>query len=838
MNKPKQLYLVDASSLFFRAYYAIPFMETNLDGNKKISTHALYGYLTTTLKILNRFHPECIVYCFDSPTPSFRLDEYKEYKANRGEMPEDLEEQICHIEKATDLLGLPRIKKEKYEADDLIGSLAFWAQKNKLKTTIISTDKDFAQLVNQDVCLFDPVKEKFYDSKAVFEKWKVHPSQIIDYLALVGDASDNIPGVRGIGKKGAEKLLAKYKTLDRLYQSLDVLDSKLSQKLKDSQKEAFISQKLATIVTDLNIYSQIKEIEKTDMKSEEFSKFLEQMNFKSIHKKLFPKSEKKTSTKRKNLSQKSIKNISLDQIDEEIKPYGDAGVYLSENEVQLHLQKKVFKILKPNLKQLGNILCEKRVKWWGYDLKNLWKLTQASNPLAGLDLMVAGHLVTAQTSQSLSYFCESLLNIEFTEEEGMKHLLQLKDRINEKITEMNLNEVLVEIENPLISILYQMDKRGVLLDVSELQKEKKNLESELIKLEEEIFSLVGHPFNIASPQQLNRVLFEELKLKKGKKTKTGGYSTDNTVLQDLKKEHPIANILLKYRELFKLKTTYVDGLLNTVNMKTQRIHTSFNQTMTATGRLSSVHPNLQNIPIRTQRGRMIREVFIAPSSRKLICADYSQIELRVLAHFSQDPGLLKAFKQDEDIHKTTAIELFGSSKVTDEQRRVAKAVNFGIIYGQTAYGLSSLLEISRKEAEDILDKYFKKFPSVKSYTRNVIQEAQKNGFVETLFGRRRYVKEISSRNKNVQKLGERIVINTRIQGTASEIVKKAMIDLNQSVWSSLLAQIHDELLFECSDEDIETEVEEIKKIMEKAVQLKVPIKVDISYAQNWNQAKK
>ena len=837
MTNKKHLYLVDASSLFFRAYYAIPSMEISLDQKKNFQTNALYGYITTSLKILNRFDPYNIVYCFDSPVPSIRSEFYKEYKANRGAMPEELEEQIPYIQQVTDLLGLPRIQKDRYEADDLIGSFVSWALKNNMESTIVSSDKDFAQLVEKKVQLYDPAKEKFYDSKAVFEKWKVHPFQIVDYLALVGDASDNIPGVRGVGKKGAEKLLAEYKNLDHMYKSLKKIDKKIASKLKDSQKEAFLSQKLATIITDLKVFEQLKDVQKTSLQKKDLNLFLETMKFKSIQKKLF--SEKQSPSQVK-ISKKVKKTITLEEISQQIKPYEEVGIYLfSDDSVQLSFQKKVFQMNKVRLSDLGSVLSRKKVKWWGYDLKNIWKKTQAQNPIASFDLMLAGHLVSAQVSQSFSYLCESFLNIEFEEEQALNLMIQLRSELEKKLTEMHLSKVFEEIETPLIFVLYQMDQKGILLNVQKLKEEKKNLECDLLALEENIFSLAGHPFNVASPQQLNRVLFEELKLKKGRKTKTG-YSTDSSVLQDLKKEHPIAKFLLNYRELFKLKTTYVEGLLNEVHSKTNRIHTSFQQTMTTTGRLSSVHPNLQNIPIRSQRGRGIREAFIAPPQKKLICADYSQIELRIVAHFSQDKGLSKAFHQDEDIHKSTALELFGGSleKVTSEQRRIAKAVNFGIIYGQTAFGLSNMLEISRSEAEDILGKYFKKFPSVKSYTEDVIKETQKNSYVETLFGRRRYIKEISSRNKNIQKLGQRLAINTRIQGTASEIVKKAMIELNESIWSPLLIQVHDELLFECSNEDLDVEINAVKDIMENTVQLSIPLKVDVSYDQNWNQAKK
>ena len=529
--------------------------------------------------------------------------------------------------------------------------------------------------------------------------------------------------------------------------------------------------------------------------------------------------------------------IDLKNLSAILKPYEEVCVVLWEDKAQIYFKKNWLELSSVSFEKLGSVLSDKKVKWWGYDLKRMWRKCQAEKPLAVWDLMISAHLVDGEPSKSFANLCERHLGVSFSEEDSINYLIDLRDMFQKKMEDMNLQKVFAEIEMPLISVLYRMEKKGISLDAEKLKTEKKELDCRILDLEDKIFALAGHPFNVSSPQQLNSVLFDELKLKKGRKIKTG-YSTDIHVLQDLKHHHPIIPFILDHRELFKLKTTYVEGLLNEVDKKTSKIHTSFKQTMTATGRLSSVQPNLQNIPIRTERGKQIRRAFIAEKKKVLICADYSQIELRILAHLSQDTGLIQAFVKDEDIHQATAVEIFGVAKdqVSEEQRRRAKAVNFGITYGQTAFGLSQTLGVTPAEGQDIVNRYFAKFPKVKSYISKTLKEVEQKGYVETLFGRRRRVREILSKNKNVKKHGERIAFNTRIQGSASDIVKKVMIQLSKSLWSDILVQIHDELLFECSQEDVECEISQIRNIMEQAVSLSVPLKVHIGKAQNWSQA--
>ena len=834
----KKLYLVDASSVFFRAYYAIPFMQVVRPKKQRLHTNATYGYLTTTLKILDRFQPQYIVYCFDRKEPSIRVKYYPEYKANREAMPDDLEEQIPYIHQVTDLLGIPRMDKKGYEADDLIGSLTHWAQSKKMEVVIVSSDKDFAQLVNKSVTLYDPMKDINYNIDKVKEKWGVTPSQIVDYLAVVGDASDNIPGVRGIGAKGAQKLFSTYTTLEEIYKNLKELTPRMTNQLKDSKKEAFLSQKLARIITNLSLTSNLKDIEKSPMDQEKMKSLLVDLEFRSTYKKIFPENKTQVEEK-KPLPKQKLHQWTIKQLEENLRPYEEVGVFMLEDQIYCLIKNAQVKILKASLKEFGSVLSHKKIRWWGYDLKSMWKACDVYQPIGSWDLMIASHLCDNKPSRGLSSLSQFVMGVEDLQENNTASiLLQMRKIYQKKLEDMDLIKEFETIEMPIVSVLYRMEKEGILLDKKQLLAQRKTLDNELIDLENDIFEIVGHPFNVASPQQLAHVLFEEMGLAKTKKTKTG-HSTDSEVLKKLAPLHPIAQKVLIYRELFKLKTTYVEGLLEAMDEKSHRVHTSFNQTLTSTGRLSSVKPNLQNIPIRTERGRKIREYFIAPKGHRLIVADYSQIELRILAHFSKDPALKKAFLNDEDIHCSTARELFDVpiDKVTEEQRRVAKTVNFGITYGQTAFGLSETLGVSPQRAKEIVDQYFKKFSKVQEYMDKVVKTAKKKGYVETLFGRRRIIPELFSKNVRMQKFGERAAINATIQGTASDLVKKAMIQLDASVRSKILLQIHDELIFECAKEDISHEMNDIRSAMEnQETALAVPLKVHIGEGLSWHEA--
>ena len=846
MNK-KVLYLVDVSSLFFRAYYAI---SSHLSSPKGLPTNALYGLLSMTDKFIREHKSEYIVYCFDHEKPSFRTKIYIEYKANRGEIPEDLKVQIPYIKTLVSTLGIPMVERKGYEADDLIGSLAVTGQKNNFEVVIVSGDKDFAQLVNASVSLYDPMREITYDVSGVQKKWGVKPEQINDYLAIVGDSSDNIPGVFGIGPKGAQKLLQEYEDLDTIYKKLDDIPKNTAEKLKASKKEAFLSKKLACIVKDINLKKSLTSFQRQSFQKEKLREILKELGFKTFEKKLCGEvhGEKKNDSTGKN--QKTTKRLSANlklhhlswnELQGLIEPYGKIWVFLKGTQYYLSFKNKVISLENHNLKKLGHFFSDQRVSWYGYDLKKIWKDFDCIHPVPHWCSMIAAYLVESGPPGSFENVSIKYVGEEISDSLVPGEIYQIhkkmKQALEMQLTELNMMTLYTELELPLISVLYEMERKGIKLDSSELIKQSEDINQTIQKVEKEIFSYAKHEFNISSPKQLADVLFTEMGLIPIRKTKTG-YSTDMEVLNKLKDQHPIIPPILEHRELFKLKTTYVEALPPLINKKTGRVHTHFRQALTATGRLSSINPNLQNIPIRTKRGREIRRAFIAPKGKKIISADYSQIELRILAHITEDPALCSAFKKDLDIHTATASEIYSISieKVKDNLRRAAKAINFGLIYGQSPYTLSESLGISVSEAKEIIKNYFKRFKKVKEYMDSTVQLARKQGYVETLFGRRRVIRELSDSRFQAKKWGERAAINTPIQGTASDLMKMVMVDLRDSLYSPLLLQIHDELLFECDNSFLEEETQKIKSVMENVVSWKVPLKVNIHAGQNWRTA--
>ena len=846
MNK-KVLYLVDVSSLFFRAYYAI---SHHLSSPRGLPTNALYGLLSMTVKFIREHKSEYIVYCFDHETPSFRTKIYTDYKANRGETPESLKVQIPYIKTLISALGIPMVECKGYEADDLIGSLAVTGQKDNFKIVIVSGDKDFAQLVNTSVSLYDPMREITYDISGVQKKWGVKPEQINDYLAIVGDSSDNIPGVFGIGPKGARKLLQEYGDLDTIYKKLNNIPKKTEEKLKASKKEAFLSRKLARIVTDINLKKSLSSFQRQSFQKEKLRNILKELGFKTFEKKLCGEIQGKKKNDLVNQGQKTPKkfssnlklhHLSWNELQNFIEPYGKIWIFLKGTQYYLSFKNKVISLKNHNLKQLGHFLSDHRVSWYGYDLKKIWKDFDCIHPVPHWCSMIAAYLVESGPpggfeNISIKYVGEEIHDSLAPGE--IYHIHKKAKKILEKqLTELNMITLYKELELPLISVLYEIEKQGIKLDSSELIKQQKDINQTIKRVETEVFKYSKQEFNISSPKQLADVLFKKMSLSPIRKTKTG-YSTDMEVLNKLKDQHPIIPLILEHRELFKLKTTYVEALPPLINKETGKIHTHFRQALTSTGRLSSINPNLQNIPIKTERGRKIRKAFVAPKGKKIISADYSQIELRILAHITEDPALCSSFKKDLDIHTATASEIYSTpiEEVKDDFRRAAKAINFGLIYGQGPYTLSESLGISVSEAGEIIKNYFKKFKKVKEYMDSIVQSAQKQGYVETLFGRRRVIRELSDSRFQTKKWGERAAINTPIQGTASDLMKMVMVDLRNSLYSPILLQIHDELLFECDNDFLEEETQKIKSIMESVVSWKVPLKVNIHIGQNWQTA--
>ena len=867
----KKLYLIDISSFFFRSYYAVP---PHMTSPKGLPTNALYGVLSMLLKLIEKEKPEYIVSCFDSKAPSFRSQLFPEYKANRSEMPEDLQAQVPGLKDMVRLLGIHSFEREGFEADDLIGTMSEFGRQHKLNVIILSGDKDFAQLVDENIVLFDTMKSKTYNIEGVRKKWGVLPHQMIDYLALVGDASDNIPGVKGIGPKGAVQLLEEYGDLKNIYENINALKNSLKNKLKEGKTLCFLSKDLVTLRKNVPISCNLSTLALDFQKSPELKEFLTELGFSSFLKNLYSEPQKApafseqnhtspapaTSNLKNASSPKTLPSSSTEQqllfgqqvfqkealssktsIDffSSLEPYSSLWLWLENETLYAGSGKKVTALKTEELKKISPILDSKWIRYCGYDLKKCWKKLGCKKPLPEWDAMIASHLLDSTSPASFSWTIKKHLNMEEskTPEEAYQIHKALKKTLEQKMQAEEVYSLFKDIEIPLLTVLHNMEDRGILISKQEVESQSLELERDLQKLEQKIYQLAGAEFKINSPKQLAQLLFEKLELPKGRKTKSG-FSTDSQTLLKIKNLHPILPFLLDYRELFKLKATYIEALSSLVHPHTGRIHTNFQQTVTATGRLSSIHPNLQNIPIRTFRGRQIRKCFTAPKHSVLISADYSQIELRLLAHITEDPGLCRAFREDLDVHAVTASEIFHIplNEVTSDLRSRSKAVNFGIAYGQGAYGLAEFLGISRNEAKEIIENYFKKFKKVKDYIESTKESAFKKGFVTTLFGRKRFFQLQEFQNPRMRSLSERAAINAPIQGSASDLVKKAMIELEESLTIPLLSQVHDELLFECLKDGLQTEIPFIRSIMENIVHLKIPLKVNIAFGRNWQEA--
>lgn len=857
-----KIYLVDVSSLFFRAFYAI----RPLTSPAGVPVNAVYGFLSMLVKLLREEKPEYVVFCYDRKEPSFRKDMYEDYKANRSEMPDDLVAQMPYLKRLPEVLGIPCLERAGFEADDLIGSMTKKARQLGMEVLIVSGDKDFGQLVGEGVTLFDTMKDVKYDAAAVKEKWGVWPPQMIDYLSLVGDTSDNIPGVAGIGPKGAIKLIEQLGTVEDIYANLDKVESKsVREKLEKSRDNAILSKKLVAIAMDVPLSDRLDDYHLKAMDREGLRALLQELNFKSFEKSLLESSEGSTFSqasgtapvKSKKSEVPSSSVVAPVASTYEMSAAGDQSVRLItawdlvdllpdgasvwawlQGDQTLIAQAAEIYSLAGEPKFLGPLIDGKKLRWSGFDLKTFWHHIGAAEGIPEWDAMLAAYAIEAGDRSDFEKVAQTWLGADLsallTPHQMHSALLELRTRLQGAMIEKQAQEIYQTLDLPLVPILLKMEDRGIRIDKNQLSIQSQELKGEISVIEKEIHTLAGEIFNVGSPKQVGAVLFEKMGLESGRKTKTG-FSTDNDVLEKL--EHPIAQKILHWRELSKLKSTYVDALPALANGD-DRVHTSFNQAVTATGRLSSTSPNLQNIPIRTERGHRVRRSFIAGPGLKLMSVDYSQIELRVLAHISEDPGLTKAFAQDLDIHAATAAEVFGVSlkDVTSSQRRTAKAVNFGIAYGQGVFGLSEALGIPRGEAQEIITRYFDKFKGVREYIESTTRQAHEKGYVETLFGRRRYITELQSKNPNLRKFGERAAINAPIQGTASDLVRKAMIEVAAQVPVDLLLQVHDELIFEGTEATLEMHSGKIREIMEGVMTLRVPLKVNSAIGDNWDQA--
>lgn len=903
----KKLYLVDVSSMFFRAFYAI----RPLSNPSGMPVNALYGFLSMTVKLLREIRPDYMAFCFDRSEDTFRKEIDPRYKANRTEMPEDLRPQIPYFRRLSEALGIPCLDAAGFEADDIIGTLTKLGREHGLEVVIVSSDKDFAQLIKPYVSMYDTMKDVRYDESAAVEKWGVEPRKMIDYLAIVGDSSDNVCGVAGIGPKGAQKLLAEYESLEDIYAHIDDIKGATQKKLIEGKDEAFLSKKLVTIVCDMKLGIQPEDLRLKPIHRDELAALLAELDFKTFARTLLggdaaaptagttPQAAVATAQadsaggrvlradghvegsvshvlnperrelgvssgsasplnsfvrKAPPLPQVAETKVNVGTVREERMDLAALTKFLkAETETwAIHTERASYLAqaskdgwtcaeIAASGPELGAMLTSKRLVYKGFDIKEFAKFHRVRSPKVAWDQMLAAyvlHPAPIESPQPLFtlYNGEALPELPSPTQYLNAHL-RLESHLRQKLPTVNGEKVLFEIEQPLVPILLSMEQQGILLDTKMLAKQSEGLAKDISALEKEIHAEAKEVFNIGSTKQLGAVLFEKMKMPTGKKTKTG-YSTDNEVLDKLAKDHPIARKVLQWRELTKLRSTYVDALPLLVNPDDGRVHTTFQQAWTSTGRLSSQNPNLQNIPIRTERGNQIRKAFIAPEDHVLVSADYSQIELRILAHITEDEGLVRAFEQDVDIHAATASEVFEVDlrDVTPEMRRKAKAVNFGLAYGQGAFGLAETLRIPRAEATEIITRYFSRFPGVQRYMTDTVEEATKKGYVETIFGRRRYLSELYSKSPMVKKFGERAAINAPIQGTASDLVKLAMIKVGDPEGAKMLLQVHDELVFEVESERADELCLEVGSKMERVAQLKVPLKVNTGAGPNWDEA--
>ncbi len=920
----KKLYLLDAYALIFRAYYA--FIRAPRINSKGLNTSAMFGFTNSLQEVLEKQKPTHIAVVFDHKSKTLRAQEHEFYKANRQETPEDIKLAEPYIRRIIEAYNIPILEAEGYEADDVIGTLAKMAEKEGFQVYMVTPDKDFAQLVSDNIFMYKPARSgkpaETIGVKEVLEKYGLEqPEQFIDILGLMGDAVDNIPGVPGVGEKTAMKLIGQFGSIENMYEHTDQLKGKLKEKIEDNKESAFISKKLATILLDAPVKFDEKALLVEPFDRKKLSAVFAELEFRTLGARI--------------LGEEFNVNKAAKTATPQLDLFGGGSAAPIETTTPKALPKGKYTLIdteKKRAKLLKDLLTQKQVAFdtetTGLDSNNTeivglsfcWKageacyvpcpadqkearqIVQFFKPfftdkkiekighnikfdmqvvrLYGIDVaepiydtMVAHYLAESEKRHKMDILSETYLGhtpIPIEELIGKKGknqksmrdvpleeitnyasedadiTFQLKAVTDKLVEAKSANALLEEVELPLVSVLCDMECEGINLDVPFLETYSKELEKELITLREKVFSTAGQEFNLDSPKQLGQILFVKMGIPyTAKKTKTGQFSTNEATLSMLRSEHAIIESILSYRELAKLRSTYVDALPKLINPRTGRIHTTFNQTIAATGRLSSINPNLQNIPIRTERGRRVRKAFIPRNDDYILMAsDYSQIELRIIAAISQDKGMLAAFNNNEDIHTATAAKVFGVTpeKVDREMRRRAKAVNFGIAYGQSAFGLSQTLQIPRKEAKSIIDNYFDQYPGIKNYKSDTIEFAREHGYVQTLLKRRRYLRDINSRNHTVRSQAERNAINSPIQGSAADLIKLAMLKVDRAMKkaklkSKMVLQVHDELVFDV----YKPELEKLQKVVEKEMKtampdIGVPIKVDSGTGANWLEA--
>lgn len=901
----KRLIIIDISNFIFRAFFAIRPL-TAPDGTP---VNAVHGVLSMLLKIFSVYRPTHVFIARDTAGGTFRNELYSEYKANRSEPPEDLVPQFALIKKLIEKMGVPCFEHDDFEADDIIGSACVQWKKDFDEILIASGDKDLMQFVDGPVKMLDTMKDKIYDADAVFEKMGVKPEQIVDYLSIVGDTSDNIPGMRGIGAKGAAKLLEQYGTLEKCIEHKDEMKGKrLINAFENHLDDAILSKKLVQIVTDMDLGHKPTETEYRFYPNDELIGFMEELNFKSFIKKLndMKINEHRAASNDSNqevgfvdLSQEIetlkfehtvVTNDNFEATLEQIKACSALAFhteYTSEDlferrvlglsismdeeksfyfpfkhEEGVNLTKEhLFEVLAVTWANENMEICSEHTK---RDLSHAIQIEKAFDA-PRFDVTQAHYVIDPNgkhgiADQSMFYFDHEIFKLdtkkkiltEFSIEDVAKFAgeracitLKLTAKLKEELERLDVGKVYYELDDLLIPILARMEKEGIYIDVDFFKEMENELAGQLETIQKKVDKHSENPVNLNSPKQVGQLLFEELALPVVKKTKTG-FSTDSEVLEDLDSRNvsEVPGLILQYRELGKLHSTYVKALPELVNPHDKRLHTHFNQHVAATGRLSSVNPNLQNIPMRTELGRKIRKGFLPKKGCVLLGADYSQVELRILAHFSDDQTMIKAFNDNIDIHSQTASEVLGVDvdNVSPEERSKAKAVNFGLMYGQSSFGLAKALKISRRDAKDYITRYFERFSKVKSYLDELKEFAEQNGYSQTLFGRKRFLPDIHSKNRTIKANAERVAVNSPIQGTAADIIKMAMIEIQSELDSNnletrMLLQVHDELIFEVPENEIDQVSSIVRQGMENVVELKVPLAVDMGVGSNWYDLK-
>mgnify|MGYP001362866009 FL=1 len=939
MNEKKRLFLLDAYALIFRGYYA--FIKNPRINSKGMNTSAIMGFMNSLLDVIKREKPDHLAVCFDKGGSQERTTLFTEYKANRDETPEAIVIAVPYIQKILEAMHIPVVVKAGFEADDIIGTLAKQAEKEDYTTYMVTPDKDFAQLVSENIFMYRPARMgngiEIWGVPEVQEKFEIEsPEQVIDYLGMMGDSVDNIPGLPGVGDKTAKKFLKQFGSMENLLDNLDQVQGKLKEKIEANKDLGVLSKKLATIITDVPVEFNAKDYELSTPDMEAATAIFEELEFRRIQenfRKIFSLSTKAAPTESTSAS-KPTTTPAAAQFDLFNPPPGQGtAVPESSRESQQSVihhyqwvnsatgrrllleklmrqnsvcfdtettgldalqaelvgiafsweQKKGYYLALPPERAAAQIILEafrpffenEEIEKIGhnlkYDLKVLLKYDlKVAGPL--YDTMIAHYLINPDMRHNMDILAETYLNYSpqsITELIGKKGknqgsmrdvpldqqtqyavedadiTLQLKHHFEKELAEADTTALFKTVELPLVQVLTDMEAEGINLNVKFLKELSKTLNADISILEKDIFEEVGETFNLASPKQLGVILFEKLKLvDKPKKTKTGQYSTAEDILSYLSKEHPIVAKILEWRSLQKLENTYVSALPNDLNPNTKRIHTVYNQAVAATGRLSSNNPNLQNIPIRTPRGQEVRKAFIPrDNDHILMAADYSQIELRIIAALSKDPAMVKAFQNNEDIHAATAARVFDVSleEVTREQRSNAKTVNFGIVYGVSAFGLSQQTNLNRSESKELIDTYYERYPQLKQYISDQVNFARENGYVATVLGRRRYLKDINSQNAVVRGAAERNAVNAPIQGSAADIIKLAMIQIHQKIknenWQSkMLLQVHDELVFDVLKSEKEGFEKMVKTEMEKAFDIGLPLVVDIGFGNHWLEA--